>query len=50
MIRASRKASWRPKKGKWGPVKWLDVSVDNEAQLTRETKDSINYATWRASK
>ena len=33
---ASGKASWRPKKGKTGPVKWLDVSVEKDAQTTQD--------------
>ena len=38
---ASGKASWRPKKGKRGPVKWLGVSMEKEAQPTEETEERV---------
>ena len=41
MTGASGKASWRPKKGKRGPVRWLDVSVEKDAQTTQETEERV---------
>ena len=38
---ASGKASWRPKRGKRGPVKWLGVSMEKEAQQTEETEERV---------